>query len=152
MNDSVIEKKFKKIGSKELRVKLSRGLLSATEVEIVKGILNKRETGESYKSPDFEKESQETVKKIAEKQKNEPSSISTKEVKPKVEEKKTLKIVLTSEDSVRVKKVIDGFKGSKKELVVHLLESGFTKQQLDKYQPQIAHWSYIYDIARSMGK
>lgn len=150
MDNSIIEKKFKKIGSKELRVKLSRGLLSVTEVEIVKGILIKRE-GESYKSPDFEKESQETVKKIAEKQKDEPDSTTTKESKPKAE-KKTLKVVLTPEVSAKIKKVVDEFKGSKKELVVYLLENGFTKQQLDKYRPEIAHWSYVYDVARSMGK
>jgi len=155
MDNSIIEKKFKKIGSKELRVKLSRGLLSATEIEIVKRILDKRETGESYKAPDFEKESQETVKKIAEKQEVDGNNMplkTVKESKPKVEKTKISKVGLPFEDSVKIKKVIDGFKGSKKELVVHLLESGFTKQQLDKYQPQIAHWSYIYDIARSMGK
>jgi hypothetical protein len=153
MENSVIEKKFKKLGTKELRMKLLRGVLSSSETEIVKEILDKRENGGSYKAPDFEKESQETIKKIAEEQKG-GSEASTEDVnikpdKPKAEKKKrTARTILTEETSASIKKIVDDFKGGKKELIFHLFESGFTKQQLSLYRPQFAHHVYIYKLAQ----
>lgn len=147
MEKSVIEKKFKKLGTKELEAKLKRNTLSLPEVEVVKSILEKRKGGETYVSPTFAEESKEVVKKITEQQEKEP----IKEVKSKTEKKTvTSRSKLSSEDSEAIKKIVDKFEGSKKELIFHLFEKGFTKQQLDKYQPQIAHWSYIYSLSDSL--
>jgi hypothetical protein len=147
MDNSVIEKKFKKIGTKELKAKLERKTLSVLETGIVEAIIKSRESGESYISPTFKEESKQTMKEIAEKQ-----TEAEEKVSPKTEKKTTSRSVLSEEDFQRIKTIVDKFEGSKKELVFHLFDQGFTKQQLDKYRPEIAHWSYIYSMAKELGK
>jgi hypothetical protein len=165
MEKSVIEKKFKKLASKDLEKKSKDSTLSKEEREIAKAILKSRETGEKYVSPSFKDDAKEFMKRKAEEQAGEKPEKSEKAVKsektPVSKPKKDKEPVknntkaektLTEEQKKKIQHIVLNFEGSKKELVVYLLEHGFTKQQLDKYTPQIAHWSYIYDIAKGMGK
>lgn len=85
----------------------------------------------------------------------EPKAPKTKKT-TKQESTKTAgaKTILSLKDSEKIKEIVAAFKKEeeKKTIIVSLLKSGFTKQQLDKYRPEIAHWSYIYQIAKQLGK
>lgn len=157
METTIFEKKMKKLATKDLRAKLESGKLSASESEVVTSILKKRETPSSYKDSSFEKESQDTVKKIAQEQSRTIDSQTTSIPIVKKSDKKSPKTIslrnpLSQEESDRITKIISEFSGSKKELIVSLHDQGFTKQQLDKYRPEIAHWSYIYSLYNELDK
>ena len=70
----------------------------------------------------------------------------------KVKKEKTEKVakvpvvVLSAEDSENIASVVVDFKGSKRDLVITLLNTGFTCQQIAHYKPAIAHTPYIYSL------
>ena len=79
------------------------------------------------------------------------TSTSKKTTSPKPSSKKAKS--LSDEDTEKIKSILDSLAdANKKEIVITLLNAGFTKQQLDKYRPEIAHWSYIYELSNQLEK
>lgn len=110
---------------------------------------------------DYEKLSEEQVKSILKLKIGEEPVAPEKPVKPVIiekpsasskpkENKKVLTSQLSTKDSEEITKALEPLvleRANKKTIITTLLKAGFTKQQLDKYTPAIAHWTYIYDIS-----
>lgn len=110
---------------------------------------------------DYEKLSEEQVKSILKLKIGEEPVAPEKPVKPVIiekpsasskpkENKKVLTSQLSTKDSEEITKALEPLvleRANKKTIITTLLKAGFTKQQLDKYIPAIAHWTYIYDIS-----
>lgn len=139
---SVLEKKFKRMSSKELTQKLSK-VTSLQEKEVIESILKNRDVPGTYRDPKFEEESKEIVKKIAEQQSKQSTTSSV-----------TVNKGLTDEDSKKITQILESLPTgvSKKETIIALFDVGFTKQQLSKYRPSLASPEYIYELANQLKK
>ena len=145
MKNPVLEKKIRRMSSKELIQRLDKPI-TIEEKEIIEETLKKRDAP-GYRDPSFEEESRQIVKEIAIEQ-------TKKEALEKPVKKQSPRVILSEEDSKKISQILETFpRGStKKEIIITLLGFGFTKQQLGKYRPPIAHWEYIYELANQLEK